>query len=326
MEKRRFFVLSVLISLYALQMQAQWDAPFNQFWAVKPFYNPSFAGETEKIQASAIYRYQWAGIESAPNKMLLSANMPFEFFGMRHGMGVLTYSENVGYVRNSLLAAQYTLKTKLGKGYFNAGLQAGFYDLNFDAGNIRFFNDSTKNNLTTVKVNPTDKQVLDISAGISYTGKKFFAGASAVHINEPTFFAVNDSLSNVDIQSDSALTKIPRSYNFMAGYNITLPNPLFEIQPMVFVQSDLSYTRVQATLRAVYKKQFSGGASWVKDDGFVFFAGSVIQGVEAGYAYNWHTAGPRKSSKGSHEAYVRYQFPLDIFKEKRAPHKSIRLL
>lgn len=326
MTKLKIILASATLLFCVKTAQAQWDAPFSQFWAAKPFYNPSFAGESEQIQASAIYRYQWAGIESAPNKMLLSADMPIEFLNMRHGVGVLTHSENVGNMRNSLYAAQYTLKTKLGKGFFNIGVQAGFYDVNFDAGNIRFFNDSTKNNRTAVKVNPADKQVLDVNAGISYTGKKFFAGISASHINEPRFFAVNDSLSNVDIQSDSALTKIPRSYNFMTGYNITFPNPLYEIQPMVWVQSDLSYTRVQATLRVVYKKQFSGGASWVKDDGYVFFTGAVIQGVNARYAYSWHTSGLGKSSKGSHEIYVRYTFPLDIFSEKRAPHKSIRLL
>lgn len=323
---KKIFFFTIALVLCALKVHAQWDAPLNQFWAIKPFYNPSFAGEAEQIRVSGIYHHQWSGFESAPNKSLVAADMPFEFFNLRHGLGISTYSENVGALRNSFFAAQYSLKLKFGKGYFNTGVQAGLYSLNYDAGNIRFFNDSTKNNLTTVKVNPTEKKVFDLNIGISYSGKKFFIGAATNHLNEPKFFAVNDSLSNIDIKNDSALTKIPRSYNFMTGYNISLPNPLYEIQPMVLVLSDFSYTHVQATLRVVYKKQFSGGASWVKDDGFVFFAVAVIQGVEAGYAYNRHTSGPGKSSKGSHEAYVRYSFPLDIFKEKRAPHQSIRLL
>lgn len=324
MEKRRFSLILPLLLWSLIPLQAQWNDPPGQYWTAKSYLNPSFAGETEVISTTALYRYSWSGIENAPQHLLLTADMPFEFLGSRHGTGLVAYTETVGELRNSLLAAQYSLKKEIGKGFLNIGLQAGVYDLKFDAGSKYIFTDSLQYGRGMLKVNPADKQVIDLNAGISWTGKYIFAGLSAMHINQPRFYAHNDSLS-ADLQSDSTLSTIPRSYNLMAGYNITLFHPL-EIQPMVWVQTDFSMTQVQATLRLEYNKRFSGGASWRLDDGYVLFAGATIRDVELGYAYGLHTTGSGKNSRGSHELYLRYDFPLDYFKPKRQPHKSIRLL
>lgn len=324
MEKRRFLWI-LLLHLYCLpQLQAQWDDPPGQYWTAKSYFNPSFAGKTEAISTTALYRYSWIGIQNAPQQLILTADMPFEFLGRRHGAGLAVYTETIGELRNSLLAAQYSFKKEIGKGFLNIGLQAGVYDLNFDVGSKHIFGDSLQHRRGILRVNPADKQVIDLSAGISWTGNSVFAGLSAIHINQPRFYAHNDSLS-ADLQSDSTLSVVPRSYNLMAGCNISLFHPL-EIQPMVWIQTDLSVTQVQATLRLEYNKRFSGGASWRMDDGYVLFAGTIIREVELGYAYGLHTTGPGQNSRGSHELYLRYNFPLDHFKPKRPPHKSIRLL
>lgn len=324
MEKRRFLWLLLLLLCSLLHLQAQWDELPGQYWVAKSYFNPSFAGNEEAVSVSALYRYTWYGIENATQPLILTAGMPFEFWGHRHGVEVVVYNESVGELRNSLLAAQYSFRKEIGKGFLNIGLQAGVYDLNFDAGSKHIFADSLQHSRGILRVNPTDKQVIDLNAGISWTGKSFFAGISAMHINQPRFYARNDFLS-VDIQSDSAMSVIPRTYNLMAGYNITLFHPL-EIQPMVWVHTDLDIIQVQTTLRMEYNKKFSGGASWRLDDGYVLFAGAVIRDIELGYAYGLHIRGPGKSSRGSHELSLRYNFPLDHFQPKRQPHKSIRLL
>ena len=108
-----------------VQLQAQWDAPFTQQWAARSFYNPSFNGETEQITTSALYRYQWTGIENAPRKVALTAGMPVEFLNRRHGAGLIAYSENVGELRNTLLAAQYSYIIKTGVGFLHIGFHAG---------------------------------------------------------------------------------------------------------------------------------------------------------------------------------------------------------
>ena len=324
MEKRRILFLISLL-LFAMHTQAQWDALFSQFWAARQYYNPSFAGESDKIQVSGIYKYQWAGLENAPKHIFVSADTPIEFFGLRHGIGVLTHNHSVGNERNSLFAAQYTFKQKIGKGMLNIGVQAGMHELNFDVASVHLTADTARNNKKTIKANPADKKTFALNAGISWTSTNFYIGAAAMHINQPTFYAMNNPVSQGTAATDSTLSKIPLSYNFMAGCNITLFRPL-EIQPMFFAQTDLSRTRLQTALRMVYKEKYSAGASWRGKDGYSFFAGAIIQDIEVGYAYDLHTSGIGKESGGSHELSVRYRFPIDLWSKKPMPYKSIRLL
>ena len=307
-------------------MRAQWDVLFSQYWALKNYYNPSFSGETEAIRTVALYRSQWTAIRGAPKFMIAAADMPFLFLGQHHGIGLITFSENIGQTRNSLLAGQYTFRKSIGENSFAIGVQAGMYSIGFDAGNLHVISDSIQNNnINMIRANTTEKKALDINTGISWSGKNIYAGVSALHLTQPGFYAQRDSLSTSDAHTDSAQIRISRSYNLVAACNISLFHPL-EIQPMFMLQSDLIMTQMQATLRIVYDKKFSGGTSWCKNDGFVFFAGAVIQEIEAGYAYNLHIRGIGKESQGSHEIYLRYHFPIDIFKGKKVPHKSVRIL
>ena len=308
-----------------MEMQAQWDASFSHYWAVKGAYNPAFAGETAAIRTTALYQYQWAGIDNAPQRVVLTADMPVAFLQRRHGAGIVAYSEQLGSLRNTLLAGQYSFRQELGKGALQLGLQAGIYNLQYDAGSLQFIPGGESYERGMLRVNPADKQLADLHAGIAWSGKHIFAGLSVLHLTQPGFDAVPDSIVATDLQSDSTRSFIPRSYNFMAGCNISLFYPL-ELQPMVRVQSDLSVTQVQATLRMEYNKRFSGGVSWLSDDGYAFFAGATLQELELGYAYSLHTTGMGRESKGSHELYLRCNFPLDYFKPKLQPHKSIRLL
>lgn len=322
MEKRRIFALSLLLMCCITHMQAQWDASFSHYWAARNYFNPAFAGETKEIETSALYRYQWTGIENAPRSVLLTADMPVEFFNRRHGVGVVAYSQNIGTLRNTLMGGQYNLIQSAGSGYWHFGLQASLYDIQFDAGNLQVVTDSLQIQRGSMSVNPVEKKLFVLNAGISWRSKKGFAGLSSMHINQPQFYIHNDS---IDLQTDSLRSFIPRSYHFMSGYNIALFHPL-ELQPMVWVAYTSDKVRVQTTLRMEYNKKFSGGLSWRMNDGYVFFAGTTFQGVEMEYAYDLHKEGMGKVSKGSHEVSLRYLIPADYLKPKRQPHKSIRLL
>ncbi|MDR0421696.1 MAG: PorP/SprF family type IX secretion system membrane protein [Proteiniphilum sp.] len=324
MEKRRLSLIIPLLWCGLVQIQAQWDDLPGQYRAVKNYLNPSFAGETDAIRTAALYRCLWGNAANAPRQILLTADAPFEWFRRRHGAGVAVFTETAGELRNSLLAAQYSFRKETGKGILNIGLQAGIYTLNFDAGSRRIFGDSLQYRQGVLNVSPGGKQVFDLSAGLAWTGKSFFAGLSVMHLSQPRFHVRNDSLS-AGLQSDSVLSHIPRTCYLTAGYNITLFRPL-EMQPEVCVLTDLNSLRMQVSLRLEYDRRFSGGASWRLNDGYVFFAGAVVRGAELGYACGLHTGGAGQNSKGSHELYLRYNFPLDYFKPKRYSRKSIRLL
>lgn len=318
--KRLIFL--ILCLAFLTKLHAQWDAQFSQYWAVKAYYNPAFAGEIDKIRAVALHRQQWVGIENAPKSFFVSADMPIQFFGMKHGVGITAFSETAGLFTNSSVSGQYAYKQFFGKNILNIGLQGSMHTIGFDASGIKLVaGDSIQvgngggGNTQAIAGAEANGQTFDVSAGISWIAKHYFLGISATHLLQPSF----------DL-SETTTSRIYRAYYFMAGCNIRLPNPLYEIQPMAMVKSDIGITQAEATMRLVYNKKFSGGASWRLNDGFVFFIGAKIKGIEAGYAYDLSTSEIGKVSSGSHEIYLRYDLPVDLFKDKKQPHKSVRLL
>lgn len=310
---------------------AQWESPFSHYWEAKSYYNPSFAGETDHIKTVAFYRTQLSDIKDAPQQVAVTIDMPFQFLQQRHGSGIVAYTESTGKSRNSLLAAQYTFKQQLGNsGILNIGVQAGIFNLEYDKRSLNLITDTVQNKQQLLNVNLTDKQVVDLAVGISWIGNRFYAGFSIMHLNKPGFYisqGYSDSFQQTKLSSgsDSIRSHIPRSFNFIAGYNISLFNSL-EIQPMVWLLHDENQTQTQATVQLEYDKRFSGGFSLLSDNGYSIFAGANIKGFRFGYAYTIYNKGIWKESNGNNELFLRYNFPLDGFKPKIQAHKSIRLL
>lgn len=321
MEKGRFLLL-MMICCSIPQLHAQWDAPLSRYWTVKGHYNPAFAGSSEMIDFSLLYRYQWAGIRYAPQRAILNAHMPIDFLGRRHGAGVTAYSTTAGNLRNSLLAAQYSYILPTRHGNLHFGLHAGIHDLAFDEGSSRISGNDNQSTQPSYIVEGVKRQLPDLGAGIAWQGDNCYAGLSLLHLNQPSFQAQNDTL---DLQSDSLKSIIPRNIHFMAGYNIRLSHS-FAIEPMVWVQAGNGNTQLQTTLRAVVADRYSGGLFWRSGDGYGFFFGTTLEGIEFEYGYDHHTGGMGKLSRGSHELTLRYRFATERWSSKRQPQKSIRLL
>lgn len=325
MVRRRLFCYALLLYVCIAPVQAQWDVPFSHHWRVRSYYNPAFTGDHALTSTTALYRYQWAAIENGPRNVVLTADMPFNIFNRRDGAGVTVYSGKIGTLRNTLLAARYSYIKKSGRGDLHIGLQVGVHDTQFDAGKMQLISDSLHSGRGSIKVPPLDKQIPDMNVGITWRSDNGYAGLSAMHITQPHFHTLSDSLITTDLQSDSLRSMIPRTYNFMAGYNILLFHPL-EIEPMVWIVQESEQTRWVASVRMEYRNRISGGVSWRSDDGYTLFTGFHLEGMELGYAYDLHNKGVGKESRGSHELYFRYQLQAGDQKPGRQPQKSIRLL
>lgn len=298
---------------FSLHVNAQWDPQVSQYFRVKQSFNPSFAGETDTLQASVLHRQQWVGIDNAPKSFIISASMPLDFLGRRHGVGINVLTESIGLYKNTSVGAQYVYKKRFKKNMLNLGVQAGYTSIGFDASLI---NDADQDDLKDLIKNASSQTGrVDGSLGVSWFGPKYYLGFSVNHLFEPTF-ELDDNLTSY----------IARSYYFTAGYNLKLRNPLYELQPSLLVKTDAVVFQYDVTARVVYNKMFNGGISWRKDDGFVFLLGINALGFEAGYAYDLSTSEISKASSGSHEFFLRYIIPMERKKKGEFSHKSIRLL
>ncbi|MDR0824782.1 MAG: type IX secretion system membrane protein PorP/SprF [Prevotella sp.] len=311
--KLNYIILYTLFFVFGTSaVYAQWDTQISQYWRMKNFYNPSFIGENNAIEASLLHRRQWVGIENAPVTSLISLNMPVNFLGKEHGVGALVVNDKLGLFSNTAMMAQYTYKLKLRKDrYLNIGLQAGLMNINFDASGIKIPDDQKED--VELPAVAGDKK-FDTGLGISWITPNYYIGVSATHLLEPRF--------DIDEEHSSYVARI---YYAVGGYNIKLNNPLIELQPSVLFKSDAVTYQVDVTAKIEYNKMFNGGISWRKDDGFVFLLGVRIKSIDAGYSYDLSTSAISKVSNGSHELFIRYSMPVEKKKERHSG-KSIRIL
>ncbi len=315
----RFILLfTIFTSTCVNGLYAQWDAQLSQYWSVKTYYNPAFAGETANMESTLLHRRQWVGFENAPVSSMMLMNMPFSFMGKTHGVGVSIINEKVGLFSNTTTSGQYSYKFKFGKNkLLNIGLQLSFASIDFDAGGIYIPQDEGGKfdpSDPAIPAGGADGKTFDGGIGVTWITPQYYIGLSSLHIWEPSF----------DLD-DTRSSFIGRTYYLMAGYNIQMSNPLISLQPSTLVKADASLYQIDLTGRIVYNKMFSGGITWRKDDGFVFLLGANIKNFDVGYSYDLSTSAIGKVSNGSHEICVRYSIPIG---KKKSPggYKSVRIL
>lgn len=314
MNLKKLLLSLILVLVSTVAVHAQWDTNISQYWNMKNFYNPSFIAQDNALESSLLHRRQWVGIKRAPVTSLISVNMPLDFLGKRHGVGVIINNDKLGLFSNTSFMGQYSYQFKFkGNKKLNVGIQGGMFNVDFDAGKIFIPNQGGFDPNDPAIPTGSSEKTIDAGLGVSWIAPRYYIGLSLNHLWNPSFELSEDSKSY-----------IARTYYLVAGYNIDLGSSL-EFQPSVFYRTDEVFHQVDVTARVEYSKLFNGGLSWRKDDGFVFLLGVKIKNIEASYAYDLSTSRIGKVSNGSHEIFIKYSMPLSKSKP-RGTLKSIRLL
>lgn len=297
-------------------VRAQYDARLSQYFMAKPYYNPAVAGATEDLNILALARLEWVGMSGAPMSFFVTSDMPLNIGKTQHGIGLAVYTESIGLFMNTHVGAQYAYKHKLFGGVISGGLQIGLVNQSFDGSKVEMveseFHQETDAAIPTEQVSGMG---LDLNFGIYYNHKRFYAGFGMTHLTQP------------ELQLDeNAYTYIGRSFNLMGGYNIQLRNPLIELQPSVFLLTDMQSFHVDITARLEYNKMFNGGISYRVNESVGVMFGVKIGRFQAGYAYDFPITALGRASSGSHELCLRYAMKLNKTKTGKNRHKSVRIL
>lgn len=297
-------------------VRAQYDARLSQYFMAKPYYNPAVAGATEDLNILALARLEWVGMSGAPMSFFVTSDMPLNIGKTQHGIGLAVYTESIGLFMNTHVGAQYAYKHKLFGGVISGGLQIGLVNQSFDGSKVEMveseFHQETDAAIPTEQVSGMG---LDMNFGIYYNHKRFYAGFGMTHLTQP------------ELQLDeNAYTYIGRSFNLMGGYNIQLRNPLIELQPSVFLLTDMQSFHADITARLEYNKMFNGGISYRVNESVGVMFGVKIGRFQAGYAYDFPITALGRASSGSHELCLRYAMKLNKTKTGKNRHKSVRIL
>ena len=313
MKKKWLFIILLMVCI-AGKVQAQFDTHFTHYWEMKNFYNPAGAGAERKLTAYAAYAHQLSGFENNPKTMLINVDAPIPFIKSDHSLGLGVVNDEIGRFTNQHLYFNYAYAFKLLGGRFAVGAQLGLVNCTFENKDLIF---GESNNDPAFPSGNADGNSIDFGAGILYQHKYFYAGVSGIHLNAPTV-----------LLGEKNEMKVDPYFNFMAGGNIPLKNPLISIQPSLQVMTDFTAWRADITALGTYSysgKEFFGGITYSPTVSVAFILGIEMMNITASYAYELFTSSIG-AENGSHDIYIGYKIDLDIFKKGKNKHNSIRIL
>ncbi|MBD5213988.1 MAG: type IX secretion system membrane protein PorP/SprF [Bacteroidales bacterium] len=305
---------------------AQSDAQLTQYYEVPSYYNSAALGTSDLLRIRGGMRMQWIGIHGAPRSFAATAEMPVKLLGKRLGVGLVTQQEGIGLYSNFGLSAQAAYQQPLFKGRLSIGVGLGFIDQSFKGSEVNLPDDDDyhQGSDDAIPMNDIRGTAFDVSLGLFYTHKLFWAGLSVNHLNSPVITL--DSESGEGGNEDNYEFQVGRTAYFMAGSNIAIKNTLLEVIPSVMVKTDFQFTTGEVTARLRYNKFLSAGLGYRWKDALMVILGAEFKGFFIGYSYDYPTSAIIKGSSGSHEVFAGYSLKLDFSEKNKNKHKSIRIM
>jgi type IX secretion system PorP/SprF family membrane protein len=308
----------------------QQDPQFSQNMFNQMTVNPGYAGSQDMVCINAIHRSQWMGINGAPMSDAFSFNMPFTLFEKEHGAGLVVERNTIGFNTDLdlKLAYAYRSKMKIGDGKLGLGLSLGFTSSALDAS--KFTGPTLVDHLDVSNdpLIPTGKQTakynFDRGIGAYYKTEKLYMGLSISHLTMGSYDYTNTT--NKNAVGGVSPFYIKQDYNITAGYTYQLADPMYQLLPSFFVQSDGKTTTMNLNTNLLYNNRIWGGLSYRVGAAITALFGLELKtGVRFGVAYDYDTSELNKIDNGSLEVVVIYNFKL---KRERLPqrYKSVRFL
>ena len=308
-------VVILMFGCFTMNLMAQQDPKFSQNMFLAPVYNPGSIGSSDKICLAAAFRNQWTGLPDAPITTIFTAHMPVNFLNRTHGIGLNLMNDNLAFNNDFFLSASYAYRIDLGTGNLGIGVNLGLANqsLNPDWNGADVI---TPDSDDAIPKSGGSVFGFDMGLGAYYNTDNLYVGISTTHLNQTSF----------DYPEDVAETKLIRHYYLLAGYNIQLTNPMFEIRPALMVQTDGRSNQIYLNTNLRYNKRFWGGVSYSVGGALTALFGiELMNGIRIGYSYDFELSPLLKYNSGSHEVTVRYCFDLSVDRSPQK-YKSIRFL
>jgi type IX secretion system PorP/SprF family membrane protein len=325
----RLLLIFALIICHGIA-HSQQDPHYSQFMNNIMNINPGYAGSKDLICLAGTQRMDYVGLKGAPRTSAVSINSPVHFFknssseklkNFTSGLGLTFLNETWGFDKNLglSLAYAYIINIKKGAtgekiGSLGIGLNGGFLNKSLDVKDGWVGMDGPGTDDAAIPLAKTSSMGFDMGAGIFYRSETMNFGLSTTHLNK------------TKVKYEKAQSSLARHYYLTAGYNLTLPNPMFEFQPSIFIGSDGSSSVYDLNTVIQYNKRIWGGVSYRVSSAIVGMVGfELLGGLRIGYSYDFATTSLSGYSKGSHEVTLGYNFNIITEKIPRK-YKSVRFL
>lgn len=317
---KRKVIFFLFLSTFTGSVFSQFDAQLSQYMFNHTAFNPAAVGESGMIDGVLQHRINWVGFPGAGSTTAVGINTPIKIGDSMHGLGFSVLDDKFGWFSNETYHLQYAYKKILGEGKLSIGTDIGLVSLGFSGDSLRNHTIDSQEYpyFTTDPEVPTTNVVgmgFDMSLGVWYSTKDWYAGVSYAHLNQP----------KVKWGDVTEFTQYSTLY-LTSGLSMPLPDPKYILKPSMLFKSDFIAWELDLSARLEYDNKFWGGISYRYADAVVLLAGiNIAGGLSIGYSADLSTNKLITSNYGSHEFILAYSFEY-VFSKSSTKYKSIRFL
>lgn len=301
--------LRLLIVLIVGQLSAQQEANFSHYMYNHQAVNPGYVGSRGTTSLTSVLRFQWAGIEGAPETQTLSFNTPVSKKNIAFGLSIL--NDKIGPISSTSFAADlaYHLRLNRKNHRLAVGLKAGLLNhaLNIDMINTLVPNDQAF-------ILESDQKLLpNLGFGFYYYTPNFYAG-----------FALPQVLPHDEYG-------LERHAYFISGALVNVTET-FMLKPSLLLKQTKSIVGYDFSFLGIVNERFWLGGQIrnnFNSETFKSFSGSglsALMGIQLGknitlgYAYGLPGGIDRNGLNfATHEVLLRYDFSTAIEGLLRSP-------
>jgi type IX secretion system PorP/SprF family membrane protein len=285
---KRFLGLAVLLT--ATITTAQQLPQFTQYVYNTMSVNPAYAGSRETLNATALHRNQWAGLEGNPTTSTLSVHAPLRY--SRVGVGLTYINDNLGDESTNYVYGNVSYTVPLSqKVNLSFGLNAGFtnYALNIPDINDPFFEANFS------QWNP------NFGAGVYLSSRMWYIGISSPR------------LLNTDLNKGEFAAIERNSYYTIGGVVFDIAEGTKFKTTAIAKFTNGAPATYDITANFLFYDKFWIGASYRFNDADnigILTDYQVSNAFRVGYAYDLPTSDIKPYTGGTHEIILIYELPI----------------
>ena len=295
MKKIGLYILICYVGL----LQAQQDPQYSQYMFNQVVINPAYAGSKDAMNVTGLFRKEWVNVNGSPQTSNLSISGPLK--AKKIGLGGHIIQENIGPKQWMSAYLDYCYRVKIGKGKLSMGLSTGFVSYNFNTSKL----DLSDQNEPILYSNANTRALkFDMSAGLYYYSRTFYVGISATHLTSPQLFAVTS-----DQGEKLNFYNLNQHLFFTIGKGFSI-NENLVFSPSLMIKT-IKGKQINADINAnflIKNKLWLGVSCRTSMTVVALVQFLITDKLKVGYAYDFGLKGIGRSSYGSHEIMVSFDF------------------
>lgn len=286
----QWMVLLLIMLGTTISANAQQQVQYTQYMYNTLSVNPAYAGTSQKLEAHAIHRSQWVGMEGAPSTQNIGVQGKLND---RIGLGLNFIKDKIGpannYYINSAVAVRLPLSPSTN---LSVGLNGGIDMISVDwsMGQVQNTGDQYLNSNINNKVRPL------IGAGTYVYGKNWYAGLSAPNV-------IQNRSNGTTINNVESITH----FYLIGGYVFQL-NDQLKFKPALMAKLvQGAPPTVDVSANFLINNKYTLGTSYRYNDAVSILAGiSFVKEFFIGYSYDITLTSLRSYNSGSHDILLKY--------------------